>query len=349
MRIKEFDIETIENELEERLRRKIDSKTKPVGSLGRLEEIALRVGLIQQSLNPELANPIVAVFAGDHGIAGEEKVSAYPQEVTAQMVRNFLGGGAAINVFCRAHGLTPKIIDSGVAGDLSELPGLIDRKIARGTANYRSEPAMSHGQCIRAIRAGADLVEQWHESGTNIIGFGEMGIGNTSSASIITSLITGTSLENCTGRGTGLNNKGIAEKTSVLQNTLQKHAIERDPISILQTFGGFEIAMMVGGILQAAERRIIILIDGFIVTAALLLAQTLYPAVLDYTIFAHESEERGHQIQLQHLGARPLLHLEMRLGEGTGAAMAYPIVKSAVRFLNEMASFEEAGVSGEGS
>ncbi|MCW9708061.1 nicotinate-nucleotide--dimethylbenzimidazole phosphoribosyltransferase [Fodinibius salsisoli] len=343
--MKEFNITVVNEGLKEALQQKIDSKTKPVGALGRLEDIALRVGLIQQRLDPELKNPLLAVFAGDHGIAAQGIVNAYPQEVTAQMVLNMVSGGAAINVFCNSHNLSAKIIDAGVAAELPAREQLLNNKIAFGTENYLEQPAMSAAQCWEAIETGAMLVDQWAEEGTNIIGFGEMGIGNTSSAAIITSLITGASIEACTGKGTGLDETGISEKVRILTKAIRAHGDQEDPVTILQTFGGFEIAMMVGGMLQAAEHRMVILVDGFIATAAFMLACEWYPDIREYGIFAHQSEVRGHQIQLEYLKAKPLLQLDMRLGEGTGAAMAYPVVQSAVNFLNDMASFEDAGVS----
>lgn len=342
---KDFNISAIDGGLKEALQQKIDSKTKPVGALGRLEDIAMQVGLIQQRLDPELKNPLLGVFAGDHGIAKEDIVNAYPQEVTAQMVQNMVAGGAAVNVFCKTHGIATKIVDAGVAAKLPASAKLLDRKIAYGTKNYTEEPATSAKQCQKAIETGAQLVNEWHKEGTNIIGFGEMGIGNTSAASIITSLITGKSIEDCTGKGTGLDDSGVSEKAYVLRQSIQTHNIEDDPFAVLKTFGGFEIAMIVGGMLQAAEHQMVILVDGFIATAAFLLACELYPEIRDYGIFAHQSDELGHRIQLEYLDAKPLLQLDMRLGEGTGAAMAYPIVQSAVNFLNEMASFEDAGVS----
>jgi len=342
---KEFNITTVVDGLKEALQQKIDNKTKPVGALGRLETIALQVGLIQQRLDPVLENPLLAVFAGDHGIAKEGIVNAYPQEVTAQMVQNMVAGGAAVNVFCRTHGIATKIVDAGVGSELPADDNLIDRKIAMGTANYLEQSAMSVQECEKAIQTGAQLVDEWHKEGTNIIGFGEMGIANTSSAAIITGLITGQSIEACTGKGTGLDKKGVSKKARVLKQAIQTHDIADNPISILQTFGGFEIAMIVGGMLQAAEHRMVILVDGFIATAAFLLACELHPEARGYGIFAHQSDEQGHHIQLEYLQAEPLLQLGMRLGEGTGAAMAYPIVRSAVNFLNEMASFEDAGVS----
>ncbi|NGP86846.1 nicotinate-nucleotide--dimethylbenzimidazole phosphoribosyltransferase [Fodinibius halophilus] len=343
--MKEFDISAVAKDLEEALQHKIDNKTKPVGALGRLEEVALKVGLIQQELEPQLQIPLLAVFAGDHGIAAEGVVNAYPQEVTAQMVMNMVGGGAAVNVFCETHGLATKIIDAGVAAELPPNEMLIDRKVAEGTQNYTEVPAMTAAQCNNAIEAGAALVSQWSDEGTNIIGFGEMGIGNTSSAAIITSLITGKSIEECTGKGTGLDDEGVSQKAKVLAKAIEAHDIDGDPFSILQTFGGYEIAMIVGAVLQAAEQQMVILVDGFIATAAFMVACECYPDAREYGIFAHQSDEQGHRIQLNYLQANPLLQLGMRLGEGTGAAMAYPIVESAVNFLNEMASFQDAGVS----
>lgn len=345
MKLKKFIISSVGDGIKENLQQKIDSKTKPVGALGGLEDIALKIGLIQQQLSPKLSQPVLAVFAGDHGIAKEGKVNAYPQEVTSQMVRNMIKGGAAVNVFCNTHGIAPKIIDAGVASDLELNKKLINRKVDYGTSNYLNVPAMSRRQCLRAIEEGSKLVDQWYRDGTNIIGFGDMGIGNTSSASIITSLITEKSIEECTGKGTGLDERGVKRKAKTLARAIKKHNIDNDPITVLQTFGGFEIAMIVGGMLQAAEHRMVIINDGFIVTAALLIAYRLYPEILDYVIFAHESGERGHHIQQDYLDGNSILHLNMRLGEGTGAATAYPIIQSAVNFLNDMASFEDAGIS----
>ncbi|WP_138429331.1 nicotinate-nucleotide--dimethylbenzimidazole phosphoribosyltransferase [Fodinibius saliphilus] len=343
--MKEFNISAVNKNLEEPLQHKIDNKTKPVGALGSLEDIALKIGLIQQDLEPQLKNPLLAVFAGDHGIAAEGIVNAYPQEVTAQMVLNMVGGGAAVNVFCATHNIATKIIDAGVAAELPSSEKLIDRKIAAGTQNYSHTPAMSAKECNNAIEAGSELVSQWHNRGTNIIGFGEMGIGNTSSASIITSILTGYSIDACTGKGTGLDEEEVSQKATILAKAIEAHDIDADPFSVLQTFGGFEIAMIVGGILQAAEHQMIILVDGFIATAAFMVACELYSKVRDFAIFTHTSDEQAHRIQLDYLQAEPLLQLGMRLGEGTGAAMAYPIIESAVNFLNNMASFKDAAVS----
>lgn len=339
-----FQIEPLTTDLLADLQHTIDQKTKPLGALGRLEQLALRIGQIQDTLTPSLNNPTVLVFAADHGITAEG-VSAYPQEVTQQMVLNFLAGSAAINVFARQHNLKLYVVDAGVNGKLPEHPQLLDRKVASGTRNFRYEPAMTTGQCEQAIARGSEIVRQMWDSGCNTIIFGEMGIGNTSSATVLLSLLGNLPIEECVGRGAGLDDVGLTNKKQVLSKAIRLHAIEPEPFTTLTTFGGFEIAMMCGAFLQAAAERLIILVDGFIVTSALLVASCMYPAVLDYCIFGHLSEEPGHRKMLELLNADPLLHLDMRLGEGTGAALAYSLVESAVRFLNEMASFESAGVS----
>lgn len=324
---------------------KIQQKTKPLGALGALEKLALQIGLIQQSLAPSLVQTTMLVFAGDHGIANTG-VSAYPQAVTAQMVQNFLNGGAAINVFTRQHNIALNIIDSGVNTDFSDAPHLIQAKVAYGTQSFLTMPAMTHAQCLASISKGAEITESFITQGSNVIGFGEMGIGNTASASCLMALICDFPLEICTGRGAGLDDTGLANKIKTLQKALDFHAIDRnDPLAILATFGGFEIAMMVGAILKSAEKKCVILMDGFICTAALLVAHKLYPHVLEYCIFSHCSDEAGHKKMLNYLNAKPLLQLNLRLGEGSGAALAYPLLVSAVSFLNEMASFSSANVS----
>jgi nicotinate-nucleotide--dimethylbenzimidazole phosphoribosyltransferase len=343
-----FHINSLTTEFVSDLQHKIDHKTKPLGALGKLEQLALRVGQIQQTLEPSLKNPAVIVFAADHGITAEG-VSAYPQEVTQQMVLNFLAGGAAINVFARQHNLQLYVVDAGVNGDLPEHPQLLNRKIAPGTRNFRHEPAMTPEQCEQAIARGAEVVRQMCTEGCNTIIFGEMGIGNTSSVTVLLSLLGNFPLDECVGRGAGLDDVGLTNKLQVLNKAIQQHAIELDPFTALTTFGGFEIAMICGAFLQAASECMLILVDGFIVTSALLVASRMYPAVLDYCIFGHLSEESGHRKMLELLNADPLLQLDMRLGEGTGATVAYPLVESAVRFLNEMASFESAGVSTKNS
>lgn len=328
-----------------RLQAKIDGKTKPLGALGRLERLASQIGQVQGSLSPELKRPVMLVFAGDHGVA-TAGVSPFPQEVTRQMVLNFLGGGAAINVFARQNGMAVRVVDAGVNHDFGGIDGLVDAKIGFGTRNFLEEPAMTLQQCEAAMRKGAALAAQEIAEGSNVLGFGEMGIGNTSSAAVITSKLCGLSLEQCVGRGTGLDDAGLQKKRDLLADAVARHPVGNDPLEVLATFGGFEIAMMAGAMLGAAQRGALLLIDGYIATSALLVAVSLQPGIKDYCVFAHESGEPGHARQLAWLGVEPLLSLDMRLGEGTGAALAYPLVQAAVNFLNEMASFESAGVSG---
>ena len=290
-----------------------------------------------------LVNPTVLVFAADHGLA-DAGVSAYPQSVTAQMVANFLNGGAAINVFTRQHGLELFIIDAGVNADLSSNPRLISAKIDSSTRNCLLEPAMTPAQMLQAIKTGADLIGQQHKSACNCIGFGEMGIGNTSSAALIVHKLTGIDLEQCVGLGTGLNQQQFNHKLSVLQRVSTLHRVST-PIDVLSHVGGFEIAMMVGAFLRAAECRMVIIVDGFIASAALLVASRIKPEVLDYCIFSHVSDEQGHALLLRELNANALLQLNMRLGEGSGVAVCYPLIQSAVNFLTQMASFSAAGVA----
>jgi len=339
----DFLIPALSSGLSSALQAKIDQKTKPLGALGQLESLALQIGLAQNSLTPSLNKPCILIFAGDHGIAGAG-VSAYPQTVTAQMVANFLAGGAAISVFARQHGIELLIVDAGVNADLDSHPKLIDAKIGKGTRNCLTHPAMTEEECVKALQAGAEIVLRQHEYGSNCIGFGEMGIGNTSSAALLMHCLTGMPLVQCVGRGTGLNDEQLQNKTSVLQQALSQHKGATEPLDVLATFGGFEIAMMVGAYLKAAELGMLILVDGFIASAALLVASKLYPQVLDYCIFSHVSSEQGHQALLKQFNAKALLNMELRLGEGSGIALAYPLLQSAVVFLNEMATFDEAGV-----
>ena len=331
------------------LQHKIDLKTKPQGALGMLERLALQIGLIQQSLSPALGNPQMLVFAGDHG-AAKAGVSAYPQDVTWQMVENFLAGGAAINVFAKHNGLGLRVIDAGVAHDFGARDGLVDAKVGPGTRNYIEEPAMSAHECAAALVKGAEIARKLADEGCNVLGFGEMGIGNTASASLITHTLTGALLEDCVGRGTGLDDAGLARKRDLLAQAVARAALpaDADPMNVLAEFGGFEIVMMAGAMLGAAERGMTLLIDGFIVTSALLVASRIAPAIRDYCVFCHRSAEPGHLAQLAELHADPLIDLGLRLGEGTGAALAWPLVSAAVAFLNEMASFASAGVSEKG-
>ncbi len=336
-----------DRDLENALKNKVDRKTKPLGALGQLESLAVQIGLIQQTLTPQLQQPQMLVFAGDHG-AAKAGVSAYPQEVTWQMVENFLAGGAAINVFSRQNGLALAVVDCGVAHDFGARDGLIAAKVAAGTANYLEEPAMSAAQCVQAMANGAAIVRELAAKGCNIVGFGEMGIGNTAAASLLTHLLSDAPLADCIGRGTGLDDAGLARKQGLLEKALARYQASgaaNDPLSLLGEFGGFEIATMVGAMLAGAAAGMTLLIDGFIVSSAALVACRLQPALRDYCIFCHRSAEPGAQAQLQAMNAEPLIDLGLRLGEGTGAALAYPLVQAAVSFLNEMASFESAGVS----
>ncbi len=340
-----FDIQPILNKnLKSSLRTKIDSKTKPIGALGVLEEIAFQIGMIQNTESPKLSNATIFVFAGDHGIAKKGEVNPYPQEVTAQMVYNFINKGAAINVFCKQHDITLNIVDAGVNHSFETTLDIIHEKIDFGTQNYQEKPAMTTEQCNTAIRKGAELVGKTYTNDCNTIGFGEMGIGNTSSASLLMSYFTNLPIAECVGAGTGLVDEAIKVKQNILSEVFKKHS-PTSPIGALATFGGFEIAMIAGAILKAAELKMTIIIDGFIVTSALLVAHSISSSVLDYCIFAHTSGEQGHQKMLNFLDKKPLLNLGMRLGEGTGIAIAYPVLESSVAFLNSMASFESAGVS----
>ena len=341
----EFKIKKVEGSILEELQHKIDQKTKPLGALGQLETVAKQIGGIQNTLSPVLIKPTIAVFAGDHGIAEEGQVNPFPQEVTWQMVFNFLSGGAAINVFAKQQGINVKVVDAGVKFDFENHPDLIHSKVAQGTANYRLGKAMTTEQCLQAIGNGAKLAQDTFNEGSNIIGFGEMGIGNTSSAALLMSSLTGLSLEECVGKGTGLNSEGVNKKLQVLQEVQTKHGVITDAMECLTTYGGFEIATMVGAMLKSAELGMTLMIDGFIVTSALLVASKINPVILDYCVFCHTSEEKGHQKLLTHLNADPLLNLNMRLGEGTGAAVAFPMIQASVAFLNEMASFESAEVT----
>ena len=327
--------------LEDRLQQRIDRKTKPAGALGRLERLALQIGLILRDDAPVLERPQLLVFAGDHGLAAQG-VSAYPQDVSWQMVENMLAGGAAISVFARQMGLPLTVVDAGVAHDFEPRPGLVLRKIGRGTRDISDGPAMSAGECREALLAGREVVR---ELPGNAVLLGEMGIGNTSCASLLLARLGAVPLEQAVGRGTGLDEGGLQRKRAVLQRCLDRHRDACTPLQALQALGGFEIAMLCGAMLQAAHERRVIVIDGFIVGAALLVARALAPAVIDYCVFAHCGAEAGHRAMLEVLEARPLLALDLRLGEGTGAALAWPLVDAAARMLAEMASFESAGVS----
>jgi nicotinate-nucleotide--dimethylbenzimidazole phosphoribosyltransferase len=342
----QFHITAPDNSIAEALQAKIDQKTKPLGALGHLEKLALQIGVIQHTLTPQLQRPVVMVFAGDHGIV-EAGVSPYPQAVTQQMVMNFLAGGAGVNVFAKQNNMRVRVIDAGVNHVFAPHADLMDAKVGMGTRNFAKAPAMSDAECEQAISKGAALAEQELAAGSNVLAFGEMGIGNTSSAAALMAVLCELPVSSCVGRGTGLDDAGLRHKAAVIEQAIQLHQDVDTPLKALSTFGGFEIAMMVGAMLATAKHKSILIIDGFIATAALLVASKIAPAILHYCVFAHRSDESGHALLLEQLNAKPLLHLNMRLGEGTGAVMAYPLLQAAVNFLNEMASFESAHVSGK--
>ena len=328
----------------EKIKNKINSKTKPLGSLGQLEEIATQICLVQNTLSPSLMNPTLLVFASDHGVANDG-LSAYPAEVTPQMVLNFLNGGAAINVFCKQNKINLKIVDAGVNFDFEPYENLINAKINKGTKSFLNQPAMTKAELEQCFLKAETIIESISATDCNVIGFGEMGIGNTSSASMLMSSLGNIPIEDCVGRGTGLDDKQLNKKIEILRHAQQNHPKITDAKQALEHFGGFEIAQICGAMLASYKKNILILVDGFIATAAFLCAYKINEKIIDNAIFCHQSDEQGHKKMLDYLGVKPVLNLGMRLGEGTGCAIAYPIIQSAVNFINEMASFESAGVS----
>lgn len=327
--------------------RRLDALTKPLGALGLLEPVAAQLCAIQGTLDIRLSQPVGMVFAADHGVA-ECGVSAYPRAVTAQMVANFLNGGAAISVLAKLQGIDLWIVDAGVDGDCGPHPRLIDAKIRRGTRSFVDEPAMTSAECAKALQRGREAVERATPPDSNVLIFGEMGIGNTASAALLMHGLTGKDLIDCVGRGTGLDDQGLERKRNVLAQALERRAPPEDPIDLLAEFGGYEIAMLTGAMLAGAHRRSLVLVDGFTVSVAAALAARLNPRVLDYCLFGHCSQEHAHRGLLEYLEVRPLLDLGMRLGEGTGAALALSIVRAAAGLFTDMATFEGAGVSGKG-
>ena len=334
-------IDLNDDALAARVQHAIDHKTKPLGALGRIEALALRLALIQGRQMPRLEAPQLVVFAADHGIAARG-VSAYPQDVTAQMVLNMLAGGAAVSVLARQHGLALTVVDCGVRSDIAPQAGLVVAKAAHGSADCTERPAMTRLECETAIDHGAAIVRRLPG---NVLLLGEMGIANTSAAALLMARLAGLPIEHCAGRGTGLDDAGFARKLAVLRDALALHAGAQEPLHILAALGGLEVATMVGAVLEAARERRVILVDGFITTAAVAVAAALAPGVLQRCIFAHCSAESGHARWLRQLGVEPLLNLDLRLGEGSGAALAWPLLRSAELLLSEMASFDSAGVS----
>ena len=342
-----FVIQPINRSLESAIQEKINNLNKPKGALGRLEELAIQVCLIQQSLTPSLAHPCHLLFGGDHGIE-REGVSVSPREVTWQQMINFTHGGGGVNMFCRQHGFKLRIVDVGVDYDLSAVEGIFNHKIARGTKNFLYEPAMSEKEFDQAIQIGSELVDECQAEGCRVLCIGEMGIANTSPSSIWMSLFGNIPLAECIGAGAGLDKPGIQHKYEVLSKALENYrSQEPQPTTItpLRYFGGFEMIAAIGAMLRAAEQHLIILIDGFIMTACAAAAIQLYPNIKDYMIFTHCGDESGHKRMLDMVGAKPLLSLGLRLGEGTGALCTYPLIDSAVRMINEMNNFDNARIT----
>jgi nicotinate-nucleotide--dimethylbenzimidazole phosphoribosyltransferase len=327
--------------------RRLDMLTKPQGSLGRLELLAAQICAIQGTLEIKICAPVGLVFAADHGVS-QRGVSAYPREVTAQMVGNFLRGGAAINVLAKLEGIDLWIVDAGVDGDCGIHPRLIDAKMRRGTRDFIAASAMLPGECSEALERGRDIIEKTVMPGTNTVVLGEMGIGNTAAAAVIMHGLTRRPLIDCIGRGTGLDDKGLERKRALLEEAVLRHAVSQDPHDLLTEFGGYEIAMLTGAILAAAARRLVILVDGFAVTVAAALAARMNRDVLAYCVFSHRSAEYAHRALLEHLEVQPILDLEMRLGEGSGAAICLSVIRAAVALFTQMATFEGAGVSDRG-
>ncbi len=321
----------------------LDQKTKPPGSLGELETLAAQISAVQQTLTPELDRGRTLIFAADHGV-NEEGVSAYPQEVTRQMLLNFASGGAAINALCKANAMQLEVINAGVIGDA--VAGVIDNKIADGTANMAKTEAMTQGQLQQALSIGKQAVVRAQADNIRLLALGEMGIGNTTSAAAMVSALCNAPVDQTTGRGTGLDDDGVSRKINVINSALERHT-NRDALEVLRCLGGFEIAAMTGAMLEAHNHRMCVIIDGYIVTAAALCAVALEPQVRENLVFSHQSVEPGHRIALTHLQAQPLLQMGLRLGEGSGATLAAPILRSAAAILSDMATFENAGVNRE--
>lgn len=342
--MKTFHITQPDSAILPRLADKINNLTKPKGSLGRLEEIAMQIGWIQQTLSPTLSSPQNILFAADHGIV-DEGVSKSPKEITWQQLSHFLHGGAGVTFLCKQHGFKLKLVDAGVDYDLPYEQGIINMKVRKSTRNYLYEAAMTREEMELCIERGAQVVRESHAEGCNVVSFGEMGIGNTSSSSLWMHAFTGIPLAQCVGAGSGLDEEGIRHKYNVLKQSFDNYHGDRSPEDIISYFGGYEMVMAIGGMLQAAELGMVILVDGFIMTNCMLAASRLYPHVTHYAIYGHQGDEAGHKLVLEALNAKPLLNLGLRLGEGTGAICAYPIVESAIRMMNEMDSFTSASVT----
>lgn len=342
--MKTFNIKRPDQAIGQDLINRINNLAKPKGSLGMLEELALQIGLIQQTLSPQLHNPHNIIFAADHGIA-DQGVSFSPKEVTWQVINNFLGGGAGINFLCRQHGFELVLVDGGIDFDFPEGLDIIDRKVRKGTRNYLYEAALTEEEMEQAVTAGAEVVRDCHHRGCNVVSFGEMGVANTSTSSMWMSFFTGIDLKDCVGAGSGLDSEGVRHKYNVLRRAKENYTGNGSAEDIITYFGGLEMLMAVGGMLQAAELGMLIIVDGFIMTNCLLAASQFYPEVRDYAVFGHCGDEAGHARLLKYMQAKPLLNLGLRLGEGSGAVCSYPIIVSAVSMINEMHTFAQAAVT----
>lgn len=338
-------IQPLDTALREQAQARLDRLTKPLGSLGRLEELAAQYVAITGEVKPIIPRGVVFTFAADHGVA-LEGVSAYPREVTPQMVLNFLRGGAGVNVLARHAGVDVRVVDIGVDHEFGRIPGLLDRKIMNGTRNLSLEPAMTRSQAEQALTVGIELATEAVREGVGLIGTGEMGIGNTTPSAAITAVMTGRAVADVTGRGTGIDEAGHARKVRVIQTALDRHRPDRtDPLDVLAKVGGLEIGGLAGLILGAAAARVPVVLDGFIAGAAALIAVGLQPFCSGYLIASHRSVEEGHRVLLDHLSLKPLLDLDLRLGEGTGACLGIDLVCAAIKIYTEMATFGEAGVA----
>ncbi|WP_394669626.1 nicotinate-nucleotide--dimethylbenzimidazole phosphoribosyltransferase [Halosquirtibacter xylanolyticus] len=343
MKVDQLNIQPLSRDKEQQLRFKLDQKAKPIRALGKMEDIALRVGLIQDTLSPKLVKPTMFTVASDHHVC-DEGVSPCPTEMTSQQCLNFLEMGGGIGLFCKIYGFDLKVVDAGVDYDFKPHPRLIQAKVRKGSRNMLHEPAMTNEECLQAIENGREMIRQSANEGVNVVGFGEMGIGNTTPASALLSIFTNTDVKECVGPGSGLDSQGINHKAWVIEQAIKRHGVSDNPLENLARFGGLEIATICGGMLEAAAQKMVVITDGFITTSALLAASEICPTVLDYALFSHQSDEQGHIRMIKHMKGEPIVHLSFRLGEGTGAAICYPIVEGSVRMLNEMTTFEEAKV-----
>jgi nicotinate-nucleotide--dimethylbenzimidazole phosphoribosyltransferase len=342
--LSQFEIAAPDPKLAAQVQAEIDRKTKPLGSLGRIEKLALQLACAQRSMKPVADPARLLLFAGDHGMVAEG-VSAWPSEVTTLMVANFLAGGAAANVFARANGIDITIIDAGIAGEMKDDPALLRAGIRRGTRNAVREDALTPAEVQAALEYGARLAADAAESGTRVIALGEMGIGNTSSATLLAHKITGTAIARLAGPGAGLDDAGLARKTAILELAAARREARLSPEDALAAYGGLEIACMAGALVGAASKGAVVLVDGFIATAAALCALTARPEAMAHAVFAHRSKEPGHRLVLEAMRADPLIDLDLRLGEGTGALLAHPLLRAASAMLRDMATFESAGIA----